>query len=191
MKNAIKSGALVVAGLTLAACGTTDMGYSDQGSSGSRQATSAAESACMAAVNRQYGGKYDVRVSRSEYSEANSLVMVEANPVGGMTERWRCLVSNDGQVQDLSLAQGKPAGGGGQGMQANPLSSEVRALQGMRAANLDSEMNRLGFRNVGGYQSGGGAVSTWWNPRGEQCAKVETREGRVADIEAIYAGNCR
>ena len=190
MTNAIRIVAVAVAALTLAACGTTESGYSDKGSSGSRQATSAAESACMAAVNRQYGGKYDVRGSRSEYSEANSLVMVEANPVGGMTERWRCLVSNDGKVQDLSVAQGKPDVAG-QGMQANPLSSEVRALQGMRAANLDSEMNRLGFRNVGGYQSGATAYSTWWNPRGEQCAKVETREGRVADIEAIYAGNCR
>ena len=187
MTNAIKITAVAVAALTLAACGTTDSGYTDKGSSMSRQATSAAESACMAAVNRQYGGNYDVRVTSSEYSEANSLVMVAGGP---NRERWRCLVSNDSKVQDLSLAQGKPASGD-QGMQANPLSSEVRALQGMRAANLDSEMNRLGFRNVGGYQSGGGAYSTWWNPRGEQCAKVETREGRVADIEAIYAGNCR
>ena len=79
----------------------------------------------------------------------------------------------------------------GQGMQANPLSGDVRALQGMRAANLDSEMNRLGFSNVGGYQAGGAAVTTWWNPNGAQCAKVETREGRVASIEALYAGNCR
>lgn len=79
----------------------------------------------------------------------------------------------------------------GQGMQANPLSSEVRALQGMRAANLDSEMNRLGFTNIGGYKADGASITTWWNPNGEQCAKVETREGRVADIEALYAGNCR
>ena len=108
MTTAIKITVLTVVGLTLAACGTTDLGYSNKESSGSRQATSAAESACMAAVNRQYGSKYDVRVSSSEYSEANSLVMVDANPVGGMTERWRCLVSNDGKVQDLSLTQGKP-----------------------------------------------------------------------------------
>ncbi len=79
----------------------------------------------------------------------------------------------------------------GQGMQANPLSSDVRALQGMRAGSLDSEMNRLGFSNVGGYKAGGASITTWWNPNGEQCAKVETREGRVASIEALYAGNCR
>lgn len=193
MTNAIRIVAVAVAALTLAACGTTESGYSDKGSSGSRQATSAAETACMEAVNRNYGGKVrEVRVVSSEFSQANSMVMVDAVGVRGgrTTEHWRCLVSNDGKVQDLSVAQGKPDVAG-QGMQANPLSSEVRALQGMRAANLDSEMNRLGFRNVGGYQSGGAAVSTWWNPRSEQCAKVETREGRVADIKAIAEGNCQ
>ena len=80
MTNPIKIAALAVAGLTLAACGTTDLGYSDKGTSRSRQATSAAESACMAAVNRQYGGGYDVQVISSEYSEANSLVMVAGGP---------------------------------------------------------------------------------------------------------------
>lgn len=76
-------------------------------------------------------------------------------------------------------------------MPANPLSRDLRALRGMRAANLDSEMGRLGFSNLGGYQSGGAVVTTWWNPNGEQCAKLENREGRVASIEAPYAGNCK
>ena len=181
MTNAIKIAALAVAGLTLAACGTTDMGYADKGSSGSRQATSAAESACMAAVNRQYGGKYDVRVISSEYSEANSLVMVDAGPVGGMTERWRCLVSNDGTVQDLSLAQGKPAAG--------PSSSGD--LVGMRAGSLDAEMAGRGFKNVGGYQTADAAVSTWWNASSRECLSVETRQGRVAKAEAIAESNCQ
>jgi outer membrane murein-binding lipoprotein Lpp len=82
-------------------------------------------------------------------------------------------------------------GTSGQGMQANPLSSDVSALQGMRAGSLDSEMNRLGFTNVGGYKASGASITTWWNPNGEQCAKVETRDGRVADIEPLFAGNCR
>jgi hypothetical protein len=73
------------------------------GSSPSRQATSAAESACMSAVNSQYGGDVEsVRVIRSEYSEANSLVMVSAVR-DGSSERWRCLSSNDGEVADLSI----------------------------------------------------------------------------------------
>lgn len=184
MNKLIKITALAVAGLTLTACGSTDMGYGDKKSSGSRhQSTSAAESACMAAVNRQYGGKYDVRVARSEYSEANSLVVVEANPVGGMTERWRCLVSNDGVVQDLSLAQGKGRPGAGP--------SGASDLVGMRAGSLDAEMARRGFKNVGGYQAAGAASTTWWNATSRECISVETSQGRISRAETIAEGNCR
>ena len=178
MKSAIMIAGFAVAGLTLAACGTTDSGYSDKGSSGPRQATSAAESACMAAVNSQYGGKYDVKVNRSEYSEANSLVIVAGGP---NRERWRCLVSNDGKVQDLSLAQGKPnAGQSGSG-----------DLVGMRAGSLDAEMAGRGFKSVGGYQTAGAATSIWWNAGSRECLSVETRQGRVSKAEAIVEGNCR
>lgn len=178
MTNAIKIAVLAVAGLTLAACATTDTGYSSQGTSRSRQATSAAESACMAAVNRQYGGKYDVRVISSEYSEANSLVMVAG---GANREHWRCLVSNDGEVQDLSLVQGKPIAG----------QSSSDNLVGMRASSLDTEMADRGFKNVGGYKTADAVVSTWWNASSRECLSVETRQGRVSKAEAIAEGNCR
>ena len=178
MTNAIKIAVLAVAGLTLAACGTTDMGYSDKGSSESRQATSAAESACMAAVNRQYGGKYDAKVIRSEYSEANSLVVVAGGPD---RERWRCLVSNDGVVQDLTPAQGKPNAG----------QSSYGDLVGMRAGSLDAEMAGRGFKSVGGHKTADAAVSTWWNAGSRECLSVETRQGRVAKAETIAGGNCR
>ena len=76
-------------------------------------------------------------------------------------------------------------------MAAAPLSSEVRSLEGMRARNLDSEMNRLGFRNVGGYKTDDASITTWWNPNGDQCVNVTTRDGRVAATESIFAGNCK
>jgi outer membrane murein-binding lipoprotein Lpp len=76
-------------------------------------------------------------------------------------------------------------------MAAAPLSAEVRSLEGMRARNLDSEMNRLGFRNVGGYKTDDASITTWWNPNGEQCVNVTTRDGRVAATESIFAGNCK
>jgi hypothetical protein len=63
------------------------------------QVSSAAKSACMQAVNKNYGGKVkNLSVGKSEFSEANSEVIVKADG-----ERWRCLVSNDGVVQDLSV----------------------------------------------------------------------------------------
>lgn len=92
-----------------------------------------------------------------------------------------------------SLLAGCVESGGtrSESMAPAPLSSEVEALEGMRARNLDSEMSRLGFTNVGGYKTEGASVTTWWNPQGEQCVKVETRDGRAASIESIFKGNCQ
>jgi hypothetical protein len=71
----------------------------DDRSGRTRMASSNAETACMVAVNRNYGGNVDdVRVVRSEFSEANSEVILDADG-----ERWRCLASDDGVVDDLSV----------------------------------------------------------------------------------------
>jgi len=73
---------------------------------GGSKVSSNAKTACMEAVNRNYGGKVDdLKVVRSEFSQANSEVILDAVGVRGgkTTERWKCLVSNDGQVQDLSV----------------------------------------------------------------------------------------
>lgn len=44
---------------------------------------------------------------RAEFSQANSEVFVKAIGVRGqaLNELWRCLVSNTGKVQDLSVIQ--------------------------------------------------------------------------------------
>jgi hypothetical protein len=55
----------------------------------------------MQAVNSNYGGKVDeLRVVSSEFSQANSEVILDADGT-----RWRCLVSEDGEVQDLSVQE--------------------------------------------------------------------------------------
>jgi hypothetical protein len=61
----------------------------------------------------------------------------------------------------------------------------------MRAGRLDAEMARRGFQNVGGYQTAGAAVSTWWNTGSRECLSVETRQGHVSKVEAIAEGNCQ
>jgi len=103
MKNVIRIGVLVAAGLALSACVVVEPGSDPAAGSsvgsGSRGATSAAESACMSAVNRNYGGRVrNLTVVRSEFSQANSEVILDADG-----ERWRCLSSNDGVVADLSM----------------------------------------------------------------------------------------
>ena len=75
-------------------------------SSSSSSVSEAAKSACMTAINTQYAGKVrNLKVVRSEFSQANSEVIINAIGVrGGSTnEKWRCLVSNSGKVQDLSV----------------------------------------------------------------------------------------
>jgi hypothetical protein len=70
-----------------------------------------AKSACMMAINSQYGGNVrDLKVVRSEFSQANSEVIVDAIGVRGtsQTETWKCLVSNSGKVQDLSVLPSAP-----------------------------------------------------------------------------------
>lgn len=99
MKTLSKPLALALAALALAAC-ETDTAASRDAPHTMRQAGSNAESACMQAVNRNYGGKVrNLSVVSSESSQANSQVMLNADG-----ERWRCLVSSNGTVQDLSVA---------------------------------------------------------------------------------------
>jgi hypothetical protein len=52
-------------------------------------------------------------------------------------------------------------------------------------------MDRLGFTGVGGGKTEGASVTTWWNRRGEQGVRVETRDGRAASIESRCKGICR
>ncbi|MDG4594841.1 MAG: hypothetical protein P9F75_03970 [Candidatus Contendobacter sp.] len=48
-----------------------------------------------------------------------------------------------------------------------------------------------GFQNVGGDQTAGAAISTWWNASSRERLSVETRQGRVAKAETVAEGNCR
>jgi hypothetical protein len=62
--------------------------------------------ACLAAAKDQTG-ESDITVTSNEYSEANTLVMLG---VGASRAPWRCLVSNDGQVAELSFEGDDSAG---------------------------------------------------------------------------------
>jgi len=106
MNNLTKITAAALAALSLTAC--VEEGTTRSEPTGMRGASNAAESACMQAVNSNYGGNVrDLVVNSSEFSQANSVVMINAVGVrgGSQTERWRCLVSNDGNVEELSVVQ--------------------------------------------------------------------------------------
>ena len=107
MTNSIRIALIAASALTLGACVSNESKH-EHARAATHQAPGAAESACMTAVNSRYAGRVKrVQVASSEFSQANSTVMVDAIGVRGSSqfERWRCLVSNDGQVADLSVVQ--------------------------------------------------------------------------------------
>ena len=78
--------------------------------------------ACIDALRAQ-GGSGGGRIMSTEYSEANSLVMLE--DAGGAS--WRCLVANDGRNPDLQMAGGEnsaTADDGGGAMAGGPTTTE-------------------------------------------------------------------
>jgi hypothetical protein len=72
----------------------------------SSDVSNAARQACLSAVSRQTNER-NVSILSSEFSEANSAVMVG---VGANRAPWRCLVSNDGSVQEVSFTGDDSAG---------------------------------------------------------------------------------
>jgi hypothetical protein len=63
-------------------------------------APSKQEQACLAAVSNK-ANNGEVTVLSSEFSQANSVVMIG---VGSQRAPWRCLVSNSGVVQEVMFA---------------------------------------------------------------------------------------
>ncbi len=66
--------------------------------------------ACLAAVKKETG-ESDVSVVSNEFSEANTVVMIG---VGAQRAPWRCLVSNKGQVAEVSFEGDDSAGASNQ-----------------------------------------------------------------------------
>ncbi len=78
-------------------------------------------------------------VLSTEFSEANSLVMLQDR---GETI-WRCLVSNDGQVAELSVAQAADDGGGamvGSSGTGAPSTERVKFASGTSGAELTGSL---------------------------------------------------
>ncbi len=99
MNHVTRLTAAALAATSLVAC-VEDT--STRSGSSMREAGGGAESACMTAVNKNYGGKVDnIKITSSESSQANSVVMMRA---GG--ETWKCLVSSGGEVQELTVVGG-------------------------------------------------------------------------------------
>lgn len=87
-----------------------------------------------------------------------------------------------GEVANYSLTIGI-AGAAGSG-NATPV--KLDDLTGARAAGALDEMERRGFRNVDGFQSGAnGSGTVWWNGATKQCMQLITVDGRIDSVSDI------
>jgi hypothetical protein len=90
-------------------------------------------------------------VLSTEFSEANSLVMLQDR---GETV-WRCLVSNDGQVAELSVLQAADDGGGAMASAGSETTVRVQFAAGTTGAELtDSLLPQESRRYVLGARDG-------------------------------------
>ncbi|QPN67678.1 hypothetical protein [Synechococcus sp. CBW1006] len=154
----------------------------------SADVSSASQSACMTAINTQYAGKVrNLKVVRSEFSQANSEVMVKAIGVRGTSENetWRCLVSNSGKVEDLSVVPSAPRSSSSSSVSEAAKSAcmtaintqyagKVRNLKVVRSefaqANSEVIINAIGVR--------GGSTNEKW-----RC--LVSNSGKVQDLSVL------
>jgi hypothetical protein len=81
-----------------------------------------------------------------------------------------------GEVANYTLAIGIAGSAAG----AAPAKAGYSDLVGARAAGALDEMERRGFANVDGFQSGSsGAGTVWWNGKTRQCVQIITVDGRI------------
>jgi hypothetical protein len=133
-------------------------------------------------------------VTSTEFSEANSLVMLQ----DGNGAQWRCLVSNDGSNATVEAVGGAPAeenpataddGGGamdGAGMPAVGSPTDVTAFQGARGGQAEGGLQALGFEAIRSE----GLTTFWFNRSSGACARITTSEGVYSEVVMLPAEDC-
>jgi carbamoylphosphate synthase small subunit len=160
-----------------------DGGDASQSSSSTDDQSAAAIRACLAAVAEETQQR-DVAVLSSEYSEANSVVMVG---VGAKRAPWRCLSSNDGKVAEIMFAGddgdgGDSAANQGSSSAGDQSAAAIRACLGAVAeetqerdlAVLSSEYSEANSVVVVGV----GAKRAPW-----RC--LSSNDGKVAEVSSM------
>lgn len=67
---------------------------------------------------------------------------------------------------------------------------DLRDMVGARAGQAEGELERRGYRNVGGEQGDDRSYSYWWNADQRQCVTIATMEGRYSSITSSPAPDC-
>lgn len=68
---------------------------------------------------------------------------------------------------------------------------DLRDLVGARAGQAEGDLQRRGYRNVGGEKGDDRSYGYWWNSDRRLCVSIATMEGRYQSIVATPAPDCR
>lgn len=74
---------------------------------------------------------------------------------------------------------------------AGAQSTGLDDLVGARAGQAEGEVQRRGYRNVGGQQGDDRTYSYWWNDDRRQCVSIATSDGRYSSITPTTAPDCQ
>ena len=79
---------------------------------------------------------------------------------------------------------------GSLGLSAQQSAGDFSSLIDMKAAYLDSEMEKLGYSHVKTEKQGGDSYTYWWNTRQGKCVVARTSNGKVASIAEAMNSSC-
>ncbi|MEQ9688971.1 MAG: hypothetical protein RLO48_04500 [Bauldia litoralis] len=107
--------------------------------------TTVTNDACLAAVKAETN-ESDVTVASNEFSEANTIVMLG---VGANRAPWKCLVANDGTVQEITFTGDDSAGVPEQVQDEQPAASSSDVTQAAIDACLEAVQAQTNEPNQG------------------------------------------
>lgn len=64
-------------------------------------------------------------------------------------------------------------------------------MVGARAGQAEGELQRRGYRNVGGEKGDDRSYAYWWNDDRRQCVSIATMNGRYSSVTPTTAPDCR
>lgn len=68
---------------------------------------------------------------------------------------------------------------------------ELRDMVGARAGQAEGELQRRGYRNVGGEKGDDRSYAYWWNAERQRCVTVATMDGRYDSITTSPKPDCQ
>lgn len=67
---------------------------------------------------------------------------------------------------------------------------DLRDMVGARAGQAEGELQRRGYRSIGGEKGDDRSYTFWWNADRRQCVTIATMEGRYSSITTSPAPDC-